>query len=423
MNRIAALCLLFAVAVRGRVPDVEIDYGKPVDEWWAGHPLNPKAANHAREIRSPEPVVNLRQYDGDLQRAIDSLPQAGGTIILPAGVWDGGFRIVGRKHVHLIGLDGAVIRGGENHVLGSASNLDYGKFTEAVFRREPEAMRVIRELSTRDVLFRNLTFDASPVRLASCRAVLFDRCVFRQPENRNVGDKDARGRKVLRWYRPLPVTGIMGLQGIWFRGCEFAGHHANAICLDGVQGSGLIDCRFAGVDRLWHNAVLLFTNDDLSLDVDGDGRLSPFERRDARYFVVEGCHFGRGYRRGAIAVSGRDVLVRDCEVEGPLESFLVVNAKTSGKEIRYESFGVKALNNTLHRVKHVVTAEGARNRPAKGLPEWWVWTKYDIGRFEIRDNRVSGMVSPLREIPNDSEILGPHVIEDNRPLPDERLPE
>lgn len=253
------------------------------------------------------------------------------------------------------------------------------------------------------------------MRLASTRGVLFDRCRFRKGENREVGDVDEEGRKVLRWYRPLPVTGIMGLRDIWFNDCDFEGHHANAIYLDGAHCSGIVNCRFAGVDRLWHNAVLLFTNDDLSLDVNGNDRLEPFERRDISYFVIDGCRFEGGYRRGAVAASGRDLLIQNCEVKGPLESLLVVNAKTSGKWILYESFGVKVRENHLDQVRYIVTAEGPSNRPAQNVPDWWVWTKYEIGRFEIRDNRVTGLEKALQEIPRDGEILGPHRIENNSP--------
>jgi len=340
-------------------------------------------------------------------------PPGGGTIHLPAGEYEGGFRVVGRSNVRLTGESGTIIRGGENHIIGSERNLDYGAFCEAVHRRDEEAMRIVRELPTRHIVMRDLTFDDSPVRLASCRHVVFEGCRFQKPENRDVGDKDPDGKKVLRWYRPLSVTGIMGLREIWFLDCDFRGHHANAVYLDGAHFSGMVDCRFAGVESLWHNAIILFTNDDLSLDVNGNDRLEPFERRDTSYFVLDGCHFGPGYKRGALAVSGRDILVQNCRVEGPLNSFLVVNAKTSGKKIFYESFGVIVRRNMLDRVDAIVTAEGAANRPPAGVPDWWVWTKYEIGRFTIHDNHATGLVEALREVPRDGQILGPHRIERN----------
>jgi len=417
ISGLLALGLLFTsslIAGEG-VPIPPIDYDKPVDQWWATHPMNPAAEEHVGEIESPEPVISLADHAGDLQKAIDSLPEAGGTIRIPAGTWKGGFQIVGRKHIHLIGEEGAIIQGSENYVLGDELNHHYHEFNVAVMQAKPEGIRIVTELPAQDIYFKNLTFDTSPVRLGSCKGILFEDCLFRQPENRNEGNVDADGKKVLRWWRPLPVTGIMGLQNIWLRGCEFAGHNANAIYLDGVQGSGIVNCKFAGVDKLWSNAVILFTNDDVSLDTDGDGKLAPFERRDVRQFVVDGCEFGKGYKRGAVAASGRDILAQNCVVNGPLQSFLVINAKTSGKEIYYESFGVKAINNTLNDVRYIITAEGAKDRPEKGLPDWWVWTKYEIGRFEIRDNQITGMIEPLLEIPNDSEILGPHKIANNGP--------
>ena len=410
---LALLCLHFA-AVRASaqdgVPAPEEDYSQEVDAWWAAHPLNPMSETYSPEIDSPDPVITLNGQD--LQASIDALPESGGSIRIPSGAY-GGISLVGRKNIHLLADGEVTIRGSENLIIGSELNMDYGGFCTAVHRKDSEAVSVARGLPARNIYLKGITFDDSPVRLASCRGVLFDNCRFRKAENREVGDKDADGKKVLRWYRPLSVTGIMGLQHVWFRKCDFEGHYANAIYLDGAQFSGVLNCRFAGADRLWHNSILLFTNDDLSLDVDGDGELSPFERRDIRYFVAEGCSFGGGYKRGAIAASGRDILIQNCRVDGPLESLLVVNAKTSGKEIYYESFGVKALYNTLDQVSYIVTAEGAANRPEKGLPDWWVWTKYEIGRFEIRNNRVTGLKKPLHEIPKDSEILGPHQIEEN----------
>tara|TARA_R110002096_G_scaffold316010_10_gene510363 strand:+ start:18436 stop:18657 length:222 start_codon:yes stop_codon:yes gene_type:complete len=65
----------------------------------------------------------------------------------------------------------------------------------------------------------------------------------------------------------------------------------------------------------------------------------------------------------------------------------MLNAKTSGKGTFFEAFGVVARKNDLENVKFIVTAEGPANRPAKGIPDWWGWTKYDIGRFEIQNNR------------------------------------
>ncbi len=397
------------------VPDVPIDYSLTADEWWGKHPLNPARTGDAVEIQSPEPVVALQPSGPSLQEAIDSLPSTGGTLRLAAGTYEGGFEILNRANIHLIGEGEAVIRGSENFVVGSSLNHDYGAFCEAVFHQNPAAVKALRELPTHNIYFKNITFEQSPVRLGACRSVLFDGCTFHQPENRDEGAVDGNGKKVLRWYRPLPVTGIMGIRGIWFRGCEFSGHHANAYYLDGVQGSGAIQCTFAGADRLWSNAILLFTNDDLSLDITGDGNLDPWERRDVRYYVVDGCRFGGGYRRGAIAASGRDILAQNCEVDGKLDSFMVINAKTSGKEIYYEAFGTIARNNRLEGVQAIITAEGASNRPEKGLPDWWVWTKYEIGKFTILNNRIGPEAKPLREVPRDSEILGPHRIEGNGP--------
>lgn len=66
-------------------------------------------------------------------------------------------------------------------------------------------------------------------------------------------------------------------------------------------------------------------------------------------------------------------------------------------------------------IEHIITAEGAKNRPDKGVPDGYVWTKYLIGRFEITGNRTEKMVQPLGELPRDSEILGPHTIHNNSP--------
>jgi hypothetical protein len=397
------------------VPDMPIDYSLTADAWWEQHPLNPAAPGGAVQIVSPKTTVEVSAAQPSIQKAIDSLPASGGTIRLVEGSYAGGFEILNRANIHLVGHGRVIIRGAENFVIGSALNHDYGAFNKAAFDKNPAAMATLRELPAHNIYFKNITFEQSPVRLASCRSVLFDDCIFLQPENRNEGDVDAAGKKVQRWGRPLPVTGIMGLRGIWFRGCEFQGQHANAYYLDGAQGSGAIRCRFAGGDRFWNNAILLFTNDDCSLDVTGDGKLEPWERRDIRYYVVDGCRFGGGYKRGAIAASGRDVLAQNCVVEGKLDSFMVMNAKTSGKPIQHECFGVIARNNQLDNVNAIITAEGASNRPAKGIPASWVWTKYEIGRFTILNNRTGPGTKPLREIPNDSQILGPHRIEGNGP--------
>ena len=67
---------------------------------------------------------------------------------------------------------------------------------------------------------------------------------------------------------------------------------------------------------------------------------------------------------------------------------------------------MKVLNNTLEVVRPPVTVEGPSDRPEKEVPDGWMWTKYDSGRFEIRDNRITRMDHSLVEVPRDSEILG-----------------
>ena len=396
------------------VPDAPLDYTLSVENWWKQHPLNPVAPGGPLEIQSPEPVVKIAA-GSSLQKAIDALPATGGTLHLAEGEYAGGFDIIHRANIHFIGQGKVTIHGGQNFVIGAEINREYGEFCLAAVKKKPDATEALRDLPTHNIYFKHITFEQSPVRLASCRAVMFDGCTFHQPQNRDEGAVDANGKKVMEWKRPTPVTGIMGLQGIWLRDCDYPGSHAHGLYLDGAQGSGIINCRFAGIKQIWINAVILFTNDDCSLDVTGDGKIDPWERRDIRYFVAAGCHFGDGYKRGALAVSGRDVLAQNCTVDGKLNSFMVVNAKLSGKPIYYEAFGIIVQNNRLDDVRAIITAEAAKNRPAQGVPDWWVWTKYQIGRFTILNNRIKADAMPLEEKPGDDPILGPHKIEGNGP--------
>lgn len=410
----SAALISAAAADNAGVPDTPIDYSLTVDQWWSEHPMNPAASAGVFEVRSPEPVIEVKAGDS-LQKAIDNLPASGGTLRLAEGEYEGGFEIIHRANIHLLGQDGVVIRGGQNFVIGAEINREYGEFCLAASQKKPDAVEALRDLPTHNIYIRDIVFDESPVRLGSCRSVLMDRCTFRQPENWDAGEVDADGKKVMAWKRRIPVTGIMGLQNIWFRDCDFSGHNPRGFYLDGAQGSGVINCRFADSRQLWRNAILLMTNDDCSLDMTGDGELAEWERRDIRYFVADGCHFGGGYNRGAIAVSGRDVLAQNCTVDGNLAAFMVVNAKTSGKPIQYEAFGIIVRNNQLDDVKAVVIAEAPKNRPEKGLPDWWVWTKFEIGRFTIVNNRINAKATPLQEKPGDDPILGPHTIEGNGP--------
>ena len=258
------------------VPSLGVNYNQNVKEWWDAHPFNSKSPNYKPGIDSPAYQVNvLSEYNGDIQAAIDSLPQDGGTLILPEASYSGTFRLVDRDNVHFIGIGKPVIYLSESAVVsGCEMATVYAAISDKVAKKDPIALECVTSGRSKNIYFKNLTFDGRGVLedgidISASRDMVFDYITFK-----NFKDPKTHHQGL--------VSGNAVLDNIWFRDCNFLGDERYALYLDGLHGGGVIDSTVNG--KFGSGGFLFLTNDDLSRDYDNSGSIDISEQRTANHF-------------------------------------------------------------------------------------------------------------------------------------------
>lgn len=403
---IVSLCLLASLSLVGvagvaqstgdavGVPRLDPEYGIAVAAWWAGHPFNPDSPLYRPQIDSPHPRLNVADYGNDIQRAIDALPAGGGTVVLPAGQYAGGFTISARSNVHLISPGGAVITGPCNRIVVAPVAHDYKSFDRKVLQHDPEAWAALT-YPTRNFYVKNLIFDGggtdvSAVLLQRVRDVVFDGCVFRNYRDPRTG-------------HPGLVCGHMGLHNIWFRNCHFVGNSRWATYLDGAHGSGMINCR---VEDAFSGGFLWLTNDDFTEDYNGGGTIDLDEMRCASYTAIYGCTFA-GRVNSCVTYQGAHLLVKQCTVEKPVAMLVAFENRCSmvWPEVVYPFLDCVLANNTATVNDALLSIRHLRlNRPDIHRPG-------QIGQYVVTGNRVT-FTSPVKElvkvVTDEGAIAGPN---------------
>jgi hypothetical protein len=402
------------------VPTVAIDYDAGVRDWWAVHPFNPASPNHRSAIRSPKPVVKLQ--DGDsIQEAIAFLPHTGGTIKLAPGRYRP-FRIIGRSHIHILGPEqGEAVIVGQSRIAVAVEALDYGYWNQMTATRpEPlkwhwqnERMWKRHLEPVRDFYFRNLIFDglnqsarqwvsqsrlrppsANPsgwdqVAMVIQRAfdVVFDDCVFRNYANARQG-------------HPGLVSGHMGLNNIWFRGCHFVGDSVFVTYLDGAHGCGHIDCTIEG-KGFSGPGLLYLTNHDYTYDLNENGRIERNEERNAKYVVMSGCRIN-GRLPGVMTITGEQILLEKTTCTGDVGYLMRVDppGPIAHGSYRHGEVGARLIDNTVagrvHGALLIQRVFAARAAKAKALPA--------DARYTLEGNTVKGNDPPKVKL----ETVGGH---------------
>ncbi|MCC7372910.1 MAG: hypothetical protein IT306_31140 [Chloroflexi bacterium] len=382
------------------VPRVSLDYTQDAETWWAGHPFNPESSGYAPEIASPGYEINvLTQYGGNIQAAIDALPSSGGTLIFPAGAYTGGFRLVGRSHVHFLGEPGAIVQATtENMILGCPVAADYAAFGAQLQARAPSALACATTDRIRDVYIRGLTFDGmgtalQGLQLAAAQDVVFDGVTLQNYAN--PGDH----------HRGL-VSGNASLENVWFRGVRFVGRERYALYLDGLHGGGVIG---SVVENGFSGGALLFlTNDDFSRDYDSSGTVELPEQRMSQYIAVYGNTFAGG-TYDVVSATGRAMLVKNNRVVGSLVTLANFQSKSSYMDSRltYDYDGNRVIGNRVRQARQLVEVSAPPTCPK-------TVNCAAIGAYQIRDNVVesaSTYQQPVKEVSTVfGTIHGPNVI-------------
>ncbi|MCC7372900.1 MAG: hypothetical protein IT306_31090 [Chloroflexi bacterium] len=393
-----------AGAYEGGVPPYPVDYTAEVTKWWAGHPLNPDSLCHISEdaIVSPPNVVNVaRQYGGNIQTAIDALPGNGGTLYFEPGSYSAAFKLVGKSNVHFVSDGGAILKGGPAQISGCTVGLDYGPFNTAFARKDPDALRCATTERIQNIYFKNLTFDGEgtalqAISLSAARDVLFDNITLQ-----NYADPKEHHRGL--------ISATAMLDNIWVRGSHFVGNERYALYFDGAQGSGVIG---STIEPGFGSGGLLFlTNDDFSLDLNGNDQWDPGEMRHSNYIVVANNTFnadanGRSLY-SIVSYTGANALITGNQVKGGVQMLADFANRCSQRwaNLPYEHIGSKVIGNRVRNARQLVNVSGQTINCAGA--------DGTIGRYEVKDNVIEISTGLEAVVQERGKVVGPNVTSAN----------
>jgi hypothetical protein len=309
----------------GGVPSVEPNYGLDINTWWASHPLNPNAPGGIAigAIPNPSPVINLSAA-GDLNGTINSSQCASGcTIVLSDGATYGSFTAYNLSHVHIIANNGATISG-RNDVMACSGAENYAQFDFDVWsnNQTPEpyynngTARQCFQNQVSDWYFNHITFDGGNsanqgLVTAAARDIVCDNCTFQNYAELNVS------YEISLW------DADRGVDNHWCRQCHFVGSQRMAIFWDGMHGGGIIDSTFES--SFYAMFVDVSTNDDFTIDLNGDGAYSQSEQRDGQYVVFENNVFNAFGPYEGMNIKGMQSLVDNNTINGSFPGNGTVN--------------------------------------------------------------------------------------------------
>jgi hypothetical protein len=320
---VSVIMTSFAVRAQGDdaadrgVPRIDPDFSRDVRDWWATHPMNPKAQGFLKTIDSPEPVISLRSGES-IGGAVDRLPAAGGTIQLDPGTYDP-FTIMGRNNIHILGpRDGEAVITGHSYLSVCKEAMDYVQFDRLVSHFDSHKYRDKRVWDLyrnppRNFYLRDLVFDGrnetevdfpgvgiqgpgGALGLKGVRDVVVEDCTFRN----YLDSKGGLQHGGLAW-------GHYGLTNVWFRGCRFEGTARYAVYWDGAHASGLVGCTVDGAGCK-DGGFLFLTNHDFTDDRNEDGKIDPREEKCAKFLVLDGNTF-HGAFSAPMRITGQNCLV------------------------------------------------------------------------------------------------------------------
>lgn len=386
------------------VPDLPINYSEDAMSWWNNHPFNKESTNYRPDITSPTNQVNVQtEFNGDIQSAINSLPQTGGTLIFPEGIYTGTFSLIDRDNIHFIGQGNVVINlTAEGVIAGCQMSTVYSDISGQVAAKNPTAIECVTTGRTKNIYFKNLTFDGmntqlQAMSLSASKNIVFDRVTFQ-----NFVDPKTSHRGL--------VSGNAVLDNIWFRNVKFAGKERYALYLDGLHGGGVIDSQIDG--PFGSGGLLFLTNDDLSRDYNNNGQLEMDELRTANHIAVAYNTFN-GYLYNGISIMGRDSLVYKNTVLSTIgNAFVSIESKSShvDKKLVYNYFGNIISENKIKGTRYFTQIFASPTCP--------LLTNCALqGKYFVTNNNIETSLN-FSKLVNESTsqfgiITGPNIVSDN----------
>ncbi|WP_161944615.1 nucleoside hydrolase-like domain-containing protein, partial [Sedimentisphaera salicampi] len=374
------------------VPHKELDFSKEVKTWWSELSYNPDSVNYDPTIPSPEFVLNAGDFDGSIQDAIDALPEEGGTVFVPNGVYTENFGIIARDNVHIVGesKEGVIIRApawdpnqsneyhsDDHHMIKVAGHesailypvFDYHSSLNKGDFREEEWNALVNK--KRNIAFRNLTFDGhgtvnGAIDFAAVMDILVENCEFKNFTH-SVG------------YHEPAITGHAHIDNIIVRNCTFreAIDTPLQFYMDGVHGCYMINNVFEG-------KLLFLCNDDFTEDLNENGVTDEYEERESKYVVIYDNEFVKD-TWDPMSFTGSNLLFKKNHL--PINIVTIATCTTryshQAPDLVYEFFNLNFLENDIKSVGTTLVRLNNNSNPA---PE--EYSDPLMGYINIEDNYV-----------------------------------
>ena len=443
-----------------------LDTDLDVATWWATHPYNPAnpASLPVGGIHSPQPLINVQtEYNWNIQAAINAVPQSGGTLYLPAGIYatPAFLSIAGRGNIHLIGdpNGGTTIRQNLS-IVGCpvATDCDYATYNQCVYQAASAhdttaaCWQTFTNTPTRNIYVKDITFDGGytqrgpagrcaadwtdsmAVELTATQDVLFDNVTFQNycdPIQNNPQKDPATGLGAcLGACHPGLVNFSAGNDNVWCRRCRFLGPGRYPWYADGTRGSGLLSSYFlfkppGESDPRFEGGPIFLNNDDFTMDQNFDGTYQNSELRFPQLVVISDNAFVGYNPTHAIDYSGASALIQRNTVSDPegrvIPRFLDYNTECSflwnvSYGLSYHAFGSTVVDNHISTgVNTFLRADATRGSVARPGADCQV--PGQIGRFTVRDNVVDVPAAlngtPFNFLDEIGSVAGPNVVDHN----------
>jgi hypothetical protein len=376
------------------VPSVDPNYSKPVDAWWASHPLNPESSNGIAigAVSRFATVVDVRSVE-EIQAAIDRYQNRGVTLCLQAGHYQGIVYSRGYSNLQLVGVSREAVRWrGKLYLMGlqyampmgtkdpknSAIN-GYRIMAQCVqLLSHPLHQQCLDRMKNppRNIYVKNITFDgrtedlegqATPsaengkgrnpyyatLMVRTMRDVVLDNVAF-------VGHSPTWQRNAQGQWQDAPdahhpgiVEAGVGVTNVWIRGAAFEGGSHFATYFDGMHGGGVVHSVFAGngETQAWRSGVnLSMTMDDFTQDFDSDGKIEEPEKQNTQYAVFARNTYGPVYN--AVSFTGGNSLVQGNVLKGTVADFVDSTSKCAKirSGVVYNNTGIIVRDNQIESV-------------------------------------------------------------------------
>lgn len=370
-----------------------------VENWWQDHKFNPDHDEHITAIRSPSNIVDVyAEFGSNIQAAIDSLPESGGTLFFAPTTFripSQGLYIAHKNNVHFIGVPGKTV-----FLANSRETMITLECGSGEISGYPDCYAN----ATSNYLFDGIIFDGNNVSnkalsLYSVKDIVVRNCTFKDfLTHENGGD--------------AMIHSGAWADNIWIMDSVFTGRGKYAILLDGTHYSGILNSTFD--HYIYPTAIVFLTNDDLTRDVNYNDTWDGNEIRYSNYVVVEGNTFGAEGDKNvsSLNINVRNALIQKNTVKGNGHFFVRFDAKcphipeNADTGLPYDYYYHKILNNTIDgRMNYFAEFWYTPNNCISG-------STTNLGKYEIKNNTVNGGII-VEEIRHCNTIQEPNTISGN----------